>query len=53
MELWFLSRGYPKLLIDTDVEKVRFPCTPRKRDTKMKGIPLVITYHLDLKILLV
>ena len=36
---------YPKWLIDTEVEKVTFPCTLRKRDTKMKGIPLVITYH--------
>ena len=41
--------GYPKWLIDTEVEKVTFPCTLRKRDTKMKGIPLVITYHPLLK----
>ena len=27
------------------MEKVKFPCTSRKRDTKMKGILLVITYH--------
>ena len=25
--------------------KVKFQCTSRKRDTKMKGILLVITYH--------
>ena len=49
MKLWFLNRGYPKRLIDTEVEKVKFPCTSRKRDTKMKGIPLVITYHPLLK----
>ena len=41
--------GYPKWLIDTEVEKVTFPCTLRKRDTKMKGIPLVITYYPLLK----
>ena len=49
MKLWFLNRGYPKQLIDTEVEKVKFPCTSIKRDTKMKGIPLVITYHPLLK----
>ena len=49
MKLWFLNRGYPKQLIDTEVEKVKLPYTLRKRDTKMKGIPLVITYHLLLK----
>ena len=49
MKLWFLNRGYPKWLIDKEVEKVKFPCTSRKRDTKMKGIPLVITYHPLLK----
>ena len=45
MKLWFLNRGYPKWLIDTEVRKIKFSCTSRKRDTKMKGIPLVITYH--------
>ena len=45
MKLWFLNRGYPKWLIDKEVEKVNFLCTSRKRDTKMKGILLVITYH--------
>ena len=39
MKLWFLNRGYPKRLIDTEVEKVKFPCTSRKRDTGiLKGI---------------
>ena len=45
MKLWYLNRGYPKWLIDNEVERVKFPCTSRKRDTKMKGIPLVITYY--------
>ena len=45
IKLRFLNRGYPKYLIGTEVEKVKFPCSSRKRDTKMKGIPLVITYH--------
>ena len=49
MKFWFLNRGYPEWLIDKAVEKLKFPCTSRKRDTKMKGIPLVITYHPLLK----
>ena len=49
MKLWFLNRRYSKWLINTEVEKVKFTCTSRKRDTKMKGIPLVITYHSLLK----
>ena len=49
MKLWFLNRGYPKLLIYKEVRKLKVPCTLRKRGTKMKGIPLVITYHLLLK----
>ena len=44
MKFWFLNRGYPEWLIDKAVEKLKFPCTSRKRDTKMKGTPLVITY---------
>ena len=49
MKLWLLKRGYPKWLIDKEVEKVKFPGTSRKRDIKMKGIPLVVTYHPLLK----
>ena len=49
MKLWFLNRGYPRWLINQEVEKVKFPCTSRKKDTKMKGIPLIITYHSLLK----
>ena len=49
MKLWFLNRGYPKWFTDTEVEKVKFSCTSRKRDTKVKGIPLVIAYHPLLK----
>ena len=49
MKLWFLNRGYLKRLIDTEVEKIKFSCTSRKRDTKIKRIPLVITYHPLLK----
>ena len=49
MKMWCLYREYPKWLIDTEVEKVKFPGTSRKIDTKIKGILLVITYHPLLK----
>ena len=49
MKLWFINRGYPKWWIDTEVEKAKFPCTSRKRDTKMRGFRLVIAYHSWLK----
>ena len=49
MKSWFLNRGYPKWLIDTEMEKAKFLCTSRKRYTKMKRIPLVVTYHPLLK----
>ena len=49
MKLWFLNRGYHKWLIDKEMETVKFPWTLRKRDNKMKGILLVITYHPFLK----
>ena len=49
MKLWFLNRGYRKWLTDKEAKKVKFRCTSRKRDTKMKEIPLVITYYPLLK----
>ena len=53
MKLRFLNRGYPKRLINTEVEKVKFSSTFRERDAKMRGIPLVIIYHPLVNILLV
>ena len=43
------NQGYPKWLIDAEVEEATFPYTSTKRDTRMTGIPLVITYHPLLK----
>ena len=44
MKSWFLNRGYPKTLIDLEVNKVRFPNTFGHKKTKTNRIPLVITY---------
>ena len=47
---WFLKRGYPENLINTEMEKVKIkkPVFTR-RGGVTKGVPLVITYHPFLK----
>ena len=49
MNSWFLNRGYPKTLLDTEVNKVKFPNTYGDKKTKTNGIPVFITYHPLLK----
>ena len=49
MKSCFLNRGYPKILIDTEVSKVKFSNTSRDKKTETNGIPLVITYQPLLK----
>ena len=39
MKFCFLNKGYPKWLIDTEMEKVKFQRKWQKRDTKVKVIP--------------
>ena len=46
---WFLNTGYPKTLIDTEVNKIKFPNTSGDEKTRTNRIPLVITYHPFLK----
>ena len=49
MNSWFLNKGYPKTLLDTEVNKVKFPNTCGDKKTKTNGIPVFITYHPLLK----
>ena len=49
MKSWFLNRGYPKTLLDTEFNKVKFSNSSGDKKTKTNGIPLVITYHPLLK----
>ena len=49
MKSWFLNRGYPKTLLDTEFNKVKFSNASGDKKTKTNGIPLVITYHPLLK----
>ena len=39
MKLWFLNRGYPKWLIDTELEKVKFAVHREKEIQKRKEFP--------------
>ena len=47
MKSWFLVRGYPEYLIESDMKKVKF--ASKNRNTKggksFKAIPFVMTYH--------
>ena len=47
MKSWFLVRGYPEYLIESDVKKVKFASKNRntKRAKSFKAIPFVMTYH--------
>ena len=50
MKSWFLQRGYPQKLIETETRKVRFSGQRFFHRTKVeKGVLLVVTYHPLLK----
>ena len=51
MKSWFLERGYPKNVIDREMEKVKLKKKQvlSRRGVVTKGVPLVIKYHPLLK----
>ena len=53
LRLWFIRRGYPGQLIDSEMKKVKFSGANCNKDNinckANKGVPLVITYHPKLK----
>ena len=49
MKLWFLRRGCPKKLIETEVKKVSFSTSSNETRNKVKGFPMTIRYHPLLK----
>ena len=51
MKSWFLVRGYPKDLIETEMKIVRFTLKSRntKRSKSLKAVPFVMTDHPKLK----
>ena len=49
MKQWFAKRGYPQDLINSEMNKVKFPYVENKYNNKEKGIPFVVTFHPLLK----
>ena len=50
LKSWFLKRGYPEKLIDTEMKQV-LGGNNRKLNNKIeKGIPFLVTFHPRLKI---
>ena len=51
MKSWFLVRGHPEDLIESEIKKVKFASKNRnaKRGKSLKAVPFVMTYHPKLK----
>ena len=51
MKSWFLVRGYPEDLIESEMKEVKFASKNRnaKRGKSLKAVPFVMTYHPKLK----
>ena len=46
MKSWFLERGYPSDLVESETKKVKFTNVNNKNIGKsVKGIPFILTYH--------
>ena len=47
MKTWFLRRGYPKNLVESEIKKFKFSHISNNKSQKraLKRIPLVVTYH--------
>ena len=49
MKSWFLERGYPENIIETEMKKVNFDKGSLKKGKEAIGVPLVVTLHPILK----
>ena len=45
MKKWFLARGYPKTVVNNQIDKAVFGKYQSVKNTSEKGIPFVTTYH--------
>ena len=47
MKTWFLRRGYPKKLVESEIKKVKFSHISNNKSQKrtLKRTPLIVTYH--------
>ena len=46
---WFLQRGYPEDLIETEMAKVHLSTRPNENSKKVIGVSFVVIYHPLLK----
>ena len=49
MKEWFLARGYPKIVVNNQIDKVVFGRDQSVKKTLESGIPFVTTYHPKVK----
>ena len=49
MREWFLARGYPKIVVNNQIDKVVFGRDQSVKKTLESGIPFVTTYHPKVK----
>ena len=48
---WFLKRGFPEKIINTEMSKVKFNVANKKSNNRQKkGVPFVVTFYPKLKI---
>ena len=50
LESWFLERGYPEKITDSEMKKVLGDSNRKVDNNVEKGIPFVVTSHPRLKI---
>ena len=51
LQSWFLKRGYPKKLLDTEIKKVLSDNNRKVNNKTEKRIPFIVIFHPRLKIL--
>ena len=49
MKEWFLARGYPKIVVNNQIDKVVFGRDQSLKKNLKSGIPFVTTYHPKVK----
>ena len=49
MKEWFLARGYPKIVVNNQIEKVVFGRDQSVKKNLENGVPFFTTYHPQVK----
>ena len=45
MKIWFQKRGYPEIIIEYEMKKVKLTSCNKVQRKKSKGIPFIVNYH--------